>query len=131
MQDFYPHFSMVKMSDWKWPNFTPKEIACKGTGELVVDYDGLNALQEFRKIIGKPFSPNSAYRSASHNAKVGGAKNSYHRKGNAFDIPIKSGITRAAIHEAAKKAGFKGIIDYNTFVHIDRRSTHYYGDSRK
>lgn len=127
----YSHWHKVDPKDWHWPNFVPKEIACKGTGEILIHTESLDRLQFFRKLLGKPFSPNSAYRSESHNKKVGGAKNSYHRKGQAFDIPIKNGITRQEIHRCAKAAGFNGIIDYKNFVHIDTRPTPYYGDSRK
>lgn len=128
-QAFYTHYFKVDPKDWHWPNFTPKEIACKGTGELLVDYGAMNSLQIFRELTA-PFSPNSAYRSESHNKAVGGAKNSYHRKGQAFDIPC-SKVPRETIHKAAKKAGFKGIIDYPSFVHIDTRHIPYYEDKRK
>ena len=116
----------TEITDWPYKYFTPKEIACKGTGMIVVDHDALSKLDEFRERGDVPFSPNSAYRSESHNAAVGGAKNSYHRKGVAFDIPIKGAMTRNAIKTLAKQVGFTGIGDYNTFVHIDTGTPRYW-----
>ncbi len=127
---FYKHWKLVPKAAWFWPNFTPAEIACKGTGELVIDFEAMDALQGFRLLVGVPFSPNSAYRSEAHNKKVGGAKNSQHRKGRAFDIPISKTLTREAIKAAAAKCGFQGIGDYNNFVHIDLGPKRYW-DYRK
>lgn len=113
------HHTMVHPSDWHWPNFTPAEIACKGTGLILIDNDAMDKLQAFRERLGIPFSPNSAYRSESHNKAVGGAKNSMHRKGKAFDIPLGRGIIREDVIRIAKEVGFTGFGQYNTFVHID------------
>jgi len=113
------HYTMVSPDDWPWKNFTPKEIACQGTGLILIDPDFMDKLQAFREMTGVPFEPNSAYRSESHNNAVGGVKNSYHRKGRACDVPIKKGMTREIIKENAAKAGFTGFGDYHTFVHID------------
>ena len=124
------HYTDVDEAEWHWENFTPEEIACKGTGLIIINEDAMDALQEFRELVGVPFSPNSGYRSASHNAFVGGAKRSMHRLGRAFDIPIKQGLDRETIHEAAEEAGFTGFGDYNTFVHIDTGSARYW-DNRK
>jgi len=124
------HYTMVDARDWPWKNFTPKEIACKGTGLILIGYDAMERLQEFREMTGIPFTPNSAYRSESHNKAVGGAPRSMHRLGRAFDIPIIEGMTRDVIHEHAKMAGFTGFGDYNSFVHIDTGRKRYW-DKRK
>lgn len=87
-------------------------------------------LDKLREEIGVPFTPNSAYRSPYHNANIGGSPKSMHIEGRAFDIPIKGKITREAIHAAAKKVGFSGIGDYNSFVHVDNGITRYW-DLRK
>lgn len=119
MMAYYRHYNLVSAKNWFWPNFTPKEVACKGTGELVVNFEAMDALQEFRDILGVPVKINSAYRSAAHNKKIGGAQNSYHTKAMAFDIAITKELTRDRILDAARKSGFKGIGHYNNFVHID------------
>lgn len=123
------HYTKVK--DWRWPNFTPKEIACRGTGLILIDPYSMDCLQFFRKIVSVPVIINSAYRSEAHNRAVGGAKNSQHRLGKAFDIRITDALSREQIHKAAKAAGFKGIGDYQNFVHCDTRNTPAYWDERK
>jgi len=45
------HWSDIKNDEWHWPNFTPKEIACRGTGELVVVSDAMDRLQTLRGYI--------------------------------------------------------------------------------
>lgn len=120
------HYTDVNPTNWFWHDFTPKEIACKGTGLIVIDCNALDKLQDFRDISGVPFSPNSAYRSELHNKNVGGAKNSEHRKGRAFDIPIKQGMSREDIHRIAKVVGFTGFGDYDSFVHVDTGRTRYW-----
>lgn len=121
----------TEVKGWRWPNFTPKEIACKGSGLIYIDPPSMDALQRFRDAVGVPVIINSAYRSESHNKAVGGAPNSFHRKGKAFDIRITSSLPRALIHEAAKKVGFMGFGDYDTFVHIDTGPPRYWDDRKK
>lgn len=118
------HFSQVK--NWRWPNFSPREIACKGDGLIVVDEKSLDCLQTMRNSIGAPLIINSGYRSAAYNKSVGGAQNSQHMKGKAFDIRITPSVSREAIHEHAKRAGFSGFGDYNTFVHVDTGPSRYW-----
>lgn len=114
---------ITKADQWdydRWPNFTPEEMECRGTGKLRVRKDALDALQALRTCIGKPFYINSAYRSPEHNAAVGGAKNSQHLHGRAFDIALR-GFTGPTIERMAREHGFRGIGRYNTFIHIDTR----------
>lgn len=108
-------------------NFKVKEFACKdGSDQLVLDEDFVSSkLQKIRTHFGAPITINSAYRNATYNKKVGGSSNSYHVKGRAFDIVVK-GKTPAEVARYAKSIGIKGIIQYNTFVHIDSRPTEYY-----
>lgn len=126
----YKHYSQVNALHWYWPNFTPKEIACKGTGELYIDFKAMDSLQKFRYFAKAPVIINSAYRSEKHNKAIGGSPKSQHLLGKAFDIRITKDLDRATIHKAAKAAGFKGIGDYKTFVHIDTRDNPAYWDNR-
>ena len=115
------HYTKVK--NWAWPNFTPQEIACKGDGLIIVDRDAMDALQKLRTMIynktGSGLIINSGYRSKEYNKKVGGSSNSYHMKGMAFDIRLTPKVSRETIHQFAYGAGFNGIGDYDTFVHVD------------
>jgi hypothetical protein len=86
------HWSDIKNDEWHWPNFTPKEIACRGTGELVVVSDAMDRLQTLRELLDRPLHITSAYRSRLHNARIGGVSLSRHRGLGgelAFDILIK------------------------------------------
>lgn len=120
----------TEVTHWRWPNFTPKEISCKGDGKIKVDPHSMDCLQDMRNYIAKPLIINSAYRSHEYNKKVGGAPQSQHLHGKAFDIRITDKVSREDIHKFAKMAGFKGFGDYNTFVHIDTGNTRYW-DLRK
>lgn len=107
-------------------NFKVKEFRCKdGTNEILVDVDFVDMLQEIRGHFGAPVTINSAYRTESYNAKVGGAKASYHVKGQAFDIVVK-GHTPQEVARYAQRMGINGIIQYNGFVHVDSRTTRYW-----
>ena len=115
----YSHWSEVPEDVWPCQFFKPQEIACKGTGEIVLDLDALRALDAFREKLGRAFSPSSAYRSAYHNARVGGSPLSMHRLGRAFDIPLSVG-EKDALHRCAVDCGFSGFgLNYHSFIHID------------
>ena len=108
-------------------NFKVKEFRCKdGSDTILIDVDFVrNYLQKIRDHFGVPVTINSAYRTSAYNTKVGGAKNSYHVKGQAFDIVVK-GHTPNEVAKYAQALGIKGIIQYNTFVHVDSRTTKYW-----
>ena len=108
-------------------NFKVKEFACKdGSDKILIDTMFVqNQLQDIRSHFGKPVTVNSAYRTQYYNTKVGGAKNSYHMKGRAFDISIK-GVTPTEVARYAASINIPGIIQYNTFVHVDSRDTKYW-----
>jgi zinc D-Ala-D-Ala carboxypeptidase len=115
---FFQHHRDVPARIWKWPNFTPAEIASPGDGSILIHFDAMDRLQTMREIIGKPLIINSAYRDPIHNAKVGGAPLSEHKFGKAFDVSSR-GHDRMALVAAAKEAGFTGIGYYNTWLHVD------------
>ncbi len=116
----YQSWKDVKPADWRWESFSPREIACKGTGSLLVDETALDKLQELRDKLGIPLLITSAYRSPEHNKAVGGAKNSYHMKGVAFDVRMENQDPHA-FELAAREVGFRGVGYYTKqgFMHID------------
>lgn len=120
MSKLYSSWKRFPMSEWRWPNFSPQEIASKGEGELLIDEASMDKLQALRTALGKPLIITSAYRSAAHNARVKGAKNSQHRLGKAFDV-IMTNQDPAAFERAARAAGFTGFGHYpkSGFMHID------------
>lgn len=116
----YNHHSLVPPDEWKWPNFSPAELACKGTGRIMLDIDALDALQRLRHRLGKPLLITSAYRSPEHNKRVGGAKNSFHMKGVAFDVQMAN-HDPVDFEKTARAEGFRGFGYYpkSGFMHID------------
>ncbi len=108
-------------------NFKVKEFRCKdGSDKILIDVDFVkDRLQTIRDHFGAPVTVNSAYRTESYNKKVRGATNSYHLKGQAFDIVVK-GHTPQEVARYAQTLGIPGIIQYSGFVHVDSRETKYW-----
>lgn len=115
--------------NWRWPNFSPQEIACRGTGKLLINEPALDRLQALRELLGKPLIINSAYRSPEHNRKVRGATNSVHLTGGAFDVSMTNHDPHAFI-AAARQVGFTGIGTYpkSNFIHVDIGTPRSWGD---
>ena len=105
----------------KWPDFGVGEVACSHCLKPGINPKAMDALQAVRTALGRPLVINSAYRCPEHNRNVGGAKNSQHLWGNAFDISTRgmSELERLELMDAAKEAGFTGFGFYNTFLHVD------------
>lgn len=108
-------------------NFKVKEFKCKDGSDTIICDDTFVALklQAIRYHFGKPVTINSAYRTPTYNSKVGGAKNSYHMQGRAFDIVVKD-VPLDEVCKYAESLGVLGIIRYNNFVHLDSRNSKYY-----
>lgn len=106
---FYDHWRDVPEGTWRWPNFSPAEIACRGTDKLLVNEVALDKLQALRDRLGKPLIVRSAYRSPEHNRAVGGAKRSKHMEGAAFDIAMAN-HDPVAFEAAARESGFWGSV---------------------
>lgn len=108
-------------------NFKVREFRCKGgEDEILIDVDFVkDKLQKIRDHFGAPVTINSAYRTPGYNAKVKGAKASYHLQGRAFDIVVR-GHTPQEVARYAQTLGIQGIIQYNGFVHVDSREKKYW-----
>jgi zinc D-Ala-D-Ala carboxypeptidase len=125
----FRHFREVPDSTWRWPNFSPAEIACRGTGQLKLHPEAMDKLQALRDRLGKPLIIRSAYRSPKHNRAVGGAKASKHMDGTAFDIAMAN-HDPAAFEAAARAVGFLGFGHYprSGFMHIDLGPARTWGE---
>ena len=125
----FRHFRDVPENAWRWSNFSPAEIACRGTGQLKLHPEALDKLQALRDRLGKPLIVRSAYRSPEHNHAVGGAKASKHMDGTAFDIAMAN-HDPAAFEAAARAVGFLGFGYYprSGFMHIDLGPTRTWGE---
>ena len=116
----YEHWKQVPRTQaaWPWLYFVPQEMACRGTGRLIVNRTFLDSLNGIRGRLGVSLFILSGYRSPYHNAKVGGAVFSRHLYADAADLSI---INRDKFRmvELANDYGFTGFGYYRTFLHID------------
>lgn len=106
-------------------NFKVKEFACTdGTDPIFIDSELVTVLQNIRTHFGKAVTITSAYRTPTKNKAVGGTAYSQHLYGKAADIKIK-GVAPGTVAAYAEKLlpNKGGIGTYNTFTHIDVRST--------
>ena len=125
----YNHWRDVPATAWRWPSFSPAEIACRGTGRLFLNEPALDRLQALRDRLGKPLIVRSAYRSPQHNRAVGGATRSKHLDGAAFDIAMAN-HDPVAFEAAAREVGFLGFGFYprSGFMHVDLGPARQWGE---
>jgi len=125
----FRHFRDVPAHLWRWPNFSPAEIACRGTGQLKLHPEALDKLQALRDRLGKPLILRSAYRSPEHNSAVGGAPRSKHMDGTAFDVAMAN-HDPVVFEAAAREVGFLGFGFYprSGFIHIDLGPARQWGE---
>lgn len=117
---------------WDWPDIPPAAVACHCCGEVFIDPGALDALQRLRAALGAPLHITSGHRCALHNARVGGAPLSQHKR-LAFDIAL-AGHDRARLVAAARASGFTGFGFGQTFLHLDTRvrpAHWFYGERSK
>ena len=71
-------------------NFKVREFYCRdGSDPIFVDSELVQCLQKIRNHFGKPVHITSGYRTAAHNAAVGGSKSSQHLLGRAADFWVE------------------------------------------
>ncbi len=126
---FYNHWRDVPDKLWRWPNFSPEEIACRGDGTIRINEAALDKLQALRDQLGVALIVHSAYRSPDYNRKVGGAKHSMHLQGAAFDISMANHDPES-FEAIARVTGFTGFGFYprQKFMHIDIGRARQWGD---
>ena len=106
-------------------NFRVREFACKdGSDPIFIDDELVSVLQQIRDHFGKAVTITSAFRTASHNKKVGGATYSQHLYGKAADIKV-SGVAPSVVADYVETLmpNTGGIGRYATFTHVDVRKT--------
>ena len=119
------HWKGVPADKWRWPNFTPEEMACKGDNSLKLDEQFMDRLQALRDAVGFPLTVSSGYRSPSYNAKVADTGNDGpHTTGHAVDLLV-SGDKAVQVMRVALQIGFTGFGlsqkgDHGKrFIHLD------------
>lgn len=106
-------------------NFKVNEFACQdGSDTIFISPELVTVLQKIRTHFGKAVTINSAFRTTTHNKKVGGATYSQHLYGTAADIVVK-GISpqKVAAYAETLLPNTGGIGIYDGFTHIDVRKT--------
>ena len=105
-------------------NFKVKEFACQdGTDPIFIDSELVEILQKIRTHFKKPVTITSAYRTPPHNKSCGGTTYSQHLYGKAADIKVQGIAPKDVAKYAETLLRDGGIGIYNTFTHIDVRST--------
>jgi zinc D-Ala-D-Ala carboxypeptidase len=116
----------------RWPHFASTDIACRCCGEIFIWPEALDALERLRVALNAPLHIDSGHRCALHNARVGGAPLSLHKK-LAFDIAL-AGHDPAHLAQLARANGFTGFGFGQTFLHLDiraHRAHWFYGQRSK
>ena len=126
---YFADWRNVPETLWRWANFSPEEIACRGDGTIRIDEAALDRLQALREKLGVPLIVHSAYRSPDYNRQVGGVTHSMHLQGAAFDISMAN-HDPDAFEAAARAAGFTGFGFYprQNFMHVDIGRARQWGD---
>ena len=113
------------------PGFRVREFRCKdGSDKILVDEALVLLLQCIREHFGKAVTITSGYRTAAHNAAVGGAKSSQHLLGRAADIWVQGvSVEDVAAYAESLMPDWGGVGRYPVkagratgWVHVDTRA---------
>lgn len=113
------------------PDFKVRELRCRdGSDTVMVDDALMLLLQCIREHFGKAVTITSGYRTAAHNAAVGGAKSSQHLLGRAADIRVQGvSVEDVAAYAERLMPDWGGIGHYPVkegratgWVHVDTRA---------
>ena len=113
------------------PDFQVRELRCRdGSDTVMVDETLTVVLQCIREHFGKSVTITSGYRTAAHNAAVGGTKSSQHLLGRAADIRVQGvSVEDVATYAESLMPDWGGVGRYPVkagratgWVHMDTRT---------
>ncbi len=111
---------------WRWPNFTPREMADSETGQLLIDDDFMDWLQKVREVYGYPMIINSGYRTPKHQKSISGRTSGAHVDGMAVDVRVY-GARAHRLQKVAYSLNVSGVgVSQNhpdktkRYIHLDR-----------
>ena len=131
-EEMIRQYSFAKNGDRRLaPDFQVRELRCRdGSDSVMVDETLTVVLQCIREHFGKPVTITSGYRTAAHNAAVGGAKSSQHLLGRAADIRVQGvSVEDVAAYAESLMPDWGGVGRYPVkagratgWVHVDTRA---------
>ena len=131
-EEMIRQYSFAKNGDRRLaPDFKVRELRCRdGSDTVMVDETLTVVLQCVREHFGKPVTITSGYRTAAHNAAVGGAKSSQHLLGRAADIRVQGvSVEDVAAYAESLMPDWGGVGRYPVkagratgWVHVDTRA---------
>lgn len=131
-EEMIRQYSLAKNGDRRLaPDFKVREFRCRdGSDTVMVDGTLTVVLQCIREHFGKPVTITSGYRTAAHNAAVGGAKSSQHLLGRAADIRVEGvSVEDVAAYAESLMPDWGGVGRYPVkagratgWVHVDTRA---------
>lgn len=131
-EEMIRQYSFAKNGDRRLaPDFKVRELRCwDGSDTVMVDETLTVVLQCIREHFGKPVTITSGYRTAAHNAAVGGAKSSQHLLGRAADIRVEGvSVEDVAAYAESLMPDWGGVGRYPVkagrttgWVHVDTRA---------